>query len=528
MGARVYHLSSARVNPNASAYKRNDSMKFSIATKIFLAFTATIVVFGTVLVFGVWRTQKTLERVQAVNQTIVPLSLSLSDIQTDLRSFSLILNERDPLVLRRTIQVTRLAPSVPDRFERRIRQSVELSASPLLAPAVDAEFSDRVQDLESAIKTFSQDSKSLTQLVLDDRREDDARIVEAQTKLRDHVRRIDSELTALRAELRRATDKNIKEANQFERSSLYILAVSTGVALFVALVLLFAVSMTMRRLTHLTAAAKRIGAGDYSPLQAANKAPSDEIGTLFREFDQMARSIAERDQQLREQHARFVKTERLATIGRMTSLITHELRNPLSSINLNAEMVYDSMSHESSDPEVMEHLNTIIHEVDRLKDITEQYLVYARLPAPKFEAFMLRELVENLIDFHTWEWQDLGAEVQVEGEDPQIFADAGQIRQALLNIIKNAVEAGDSDQTILVRIEDDDNHVTLSIEDHSGGLPDVDLEKIFEPFYTTKQSGTGLGLAMTQQIIDEHGGKLRVEATENGTRFIIELKKENS
>jgi len=505
-------------------------MKFSIATKIFLAFTATIIVFGTVLVFGVYRTQTTLERVQAVNQTIVPLSLALSDIQTDLKSFSLVLNERDPLVLRRTLQVTRLAPSVPDRFRRRMIQTVEFSSDKALSFSVDPSFSARVLVLQESIETFSKQSQELTRLVLSDNPDDESKIQESQNQLREHVRRLDAELTALRAELRRATDRSIQQANEFERSSLFTLAAATLGALFVAILLLIAVSMTMRRLTELAEAAKRIGEGDYRPLEKSSNQPNDEIGSLFREFDAMAHSIAERDSELRDQHARLIKTERLATIGRMTSLITHELRNPLSSINLNAEMVYDALLHtEDSDPELKEHLNTIITEVDRLKDITEQYLVYARLPAPRPEEVDLLELIENMVDFHTWEWQDQGVNVSVIcPEDVFVFVDPGQIRQALLNLVKNAVEASTSESKITISVDASGDFVTIRIDDQSGGLPDIDVDQLFEPFFTTKVSGTGLGLAMTQQIIEEHGGKIGVEQTDVGTCFSIQLKKDRS
>lgn len=499
-------------------------MKLSIATKIFLAFSATIVVFGTVLVFGIIRTQRTLERVQAVNHSIVPLSLSLSDVQTDLKSFSLILNERDPLVLRRTLQVTRLAPSVPDRFRRRMTQTLELTSDSTLAAAVHPTFRQRVIELQAQIDDFAAKSQNFTELVLSDSPNED-NTAQLQTALREQVRRIDSELTALRAELRRATERSIQQANAFERSSLYTLAMSTAGALVVAILLLIAVSLTMRRLTLLTNAAKRIAQGDYSPLEVQPQAATDEIGALFHEFDAMARAIAERDIALREQHAKLIKSERLATIGQMTSLITHELRNPLSSINLNAEMIQDALiERDESDPELMEQLETIITEVDRLRDITEHYLLHARLPAPNPEQVNLHDLAENMIDFHTWEWLDKGVSVTLESPDSiEAWVDAGQVRQALLNLVKNAVEASPKDSEVFVRLKDEGDLVTIEIQDQAGGVPEELKEQLFEPFFTTKKSGTGLGLAMTQQIIEEHHGHITHHPVPDGTRFIISL-----
>ena len=126
----------------------------------------------------------------------------------------------------------------------------------------------------------------------------------------------------------------------------------------------------------------------------------------------MARRLEERDVALREQHAELLKAERLAIIGRMTSLITHELRNPLSSINLNSEMLMESLTEAGLAEADADMLETIMAEVDRLRDITEEYLVYTRLPSPKFEAENLVDVLQNLVDFHATEWS--GKEVQVE------------------------------------------------------------------------------------------------------------------
>ena len=502
-------------------------MKLSIATKIFIAFAAVIVIFMAVLTFGIHRTQTTYDQIQSVNQSAVPLSLLLSDVQTDLKSFSLVLNEKDPLVLRRTLQVTRLGPSVPERLRVSMERAAEVARTANFETTQpDNDIGKSVAALQRDIDVFAGKAQTLTKVVLADDPESNAKVESMQAELRDESRGLDTRLSQLRNDLRIATNQGLDRARELERSSIYLLSAASATALVIAIILLVAVLLTMRRLTTLTEAAKRIGGGDYSPLQNLPSA-KDEIGALTLEFDHMARSIAERDQALRDQHAKLLKTERLATIGQMTSLITHELRNPLSSINLNTEMLAEALSESSAskeDPDILPVLDTIVSEVDRLKDITEEYLVYARLPTPKFEPHNLADTLHGIVDFHSFEWSNDSVDVVVDVPDDIIAdVDPGQFRQAFLNLMKNAVEASPPESEVHVHAQATNGVVTIEVLDRAGGIPDTVRDHIFEPFYTTKSSGTGLGLAMTQQIIEEHNGQISVEPTKDGTRFVVTL-----
>ncbi len=284
-------------------------MRLSIATKIFIAFAAVIVVFTVVLMFGIYRTQTTYAQIRTVNQTVVPLSLLLSDVQTDLKSFSLVLNERDPLVLRRTLQVTRLGPSMPERFRERMERAQTLASTNLEGPESETlqEARTEISRLRTRIDQFSEQSQAFAELVLTDGADDldSEKVTEQQARLRDEARTLDERLTALRADLRAATDRGLARAKQVEKSSLYALSGSSVVALVIAITLLVGVLITIRRLTALTEATKRIGEGDYRPIDevASPSMGRDEIEELRSEFNAMARRLQERDQALREQHA---------------------------------------------------------------------------------------------------------------------------------------------------------------------------------------------------------------------------------
>lgn len=515
-------------------------MRLGIATKVFIAFAGVTLIFSIVLMFGVYRTQMLHGQLRALNHRIVPLTLQLSDIENDLKSFHIVLNENDPTVLRRTLQLTRLLNTMPDNLGERLENAAataDLSALPDVPASEARAFSDihrQIVDLERRGADFSDRTVEFSALVLAEHRVDgteDEDIAELQEELREEARRLDTRLAAVRGELQSATDEALVRADDTERTSVYGLGLLSIIALIIALFMMYVVIVTLRPLTDLTEAAKRIGKGDYRPLATKDRPirGGDEIALLTREFNAMAHRLAERDERLRAQHAELLKSERLATIGRMTSLITHELRNPLSSINLNAEMLMDSLHErgiDPDDPEVMPQLQTIIEEVDHLRDITEEYLVYARLPSPDLRCEDLDDIVQSLIDFHIWEWnQDqVDVELTVNASPIKILGDAHQLRQALLNIIKNAVEASDPEDTVEILVSRQNDRAIIRVSDDGAGMSEDARQRLFEPFFTTKSSGTGLGLPMTQQIIEQHRGSIDIDSSPGvGTTFTISL-----
>lgn len=223
---------------------------------------------------------------------------------------------------------------------------------------------------------------------------------------------------------------------------------------------------------------------------------------------------------------RLIRTERLAAIGRMAAHVTHEVRNPLSSIGLNLEMLGDELPSEGpAGEESRALLGAIQREVDRLGEITEEYLRLARLPQPRLEPEDLREFCEHLLAFVGPEMSQAGVDVrlEVEGESKPVALDEGQLRQALLNLLRNAREAMNGGGEIDLQIRPTGEYVEVSIRDHGVGIPTDRRGRIFELFFTTKERGSGLGLPLTQQIIVAHGGTIRCEAANPGTRFVIQL-----
>jgi signal transduction histidine kinase len=240
----------------------------------------------------------------------------------------------------------------------------------------------------------------------------------------------------------------------------------------------------------------------------------------------MAGAIEEREQ-------RLIRSERLATVGRMAAQITHEVRNPLASIGLYAELLGDEVA--ADDDEAKRLVTSISSEVDRLTEITETYLRFARLPRPKLEQEDLGAIVTGVLEFSRAELSQAGIalDLQVAPGLPEVAADEAQLRQALLNLVRNAKEAlKGANGRVSVRVEAATpggpelggaaRSVRITIQDSGQGIPRENFGKIFDPFFSTKERGTGLGLALVQQIVVEHGGRIDVASGPGeGTTFSL-------
>lgn len=227
---------------------------------------------------------------------------------------------------------------------------------------------------------------------------------------------------------------------------------------------------------------------------------------------------------------RLVQSERLAAIGRLAAQITHEIRNPLSSIGLNIDLLGDDIPHlplERRD-EARSILEAVRGEVERLAGITEGYLRYARLPAPQRVAGDVGDLLADLCAFSQGEAERAGVmwELRVDELLPSVPHDPQRLRQALWNLLRNAAEAAGRGGTVCLRAlrRPLGDGVELIVEDSGAGIPEEIRERLFEPFFTTKADGTGLGLTLTREIVHEHGGELWVEDSMlGGAAFHVRL-----
>ncbi|HEY4222257.1 MAG TPA: ATP-binding protein, partial [Myxococcota bacterium] len=232
--------------------------------------------------------------------------------------------------------------------------------------------------------------------------------------------------------------------------------------------------------------------------------------------------------QREETRERLLQSERLAAIGRLAAQITHEIRNPLSSVALNIDLLGDDVPALPHDRqrEVRAILDAVGAEVERLTQITEGYLRFARLPTPKRVSGDVGDLLADLVAFSQPDAARAGVmlELQLDKGLPAVPHDPARLRQALLNLLRNGVEAAGRGGTVRVAARATARGARVSVEDTGPGVADDVKERLFQPFFTTKPQGTGLGLLLAREIVLEHKGELTLErSTLGGASFAIEL-----
>jgi signal transduction histidine kinase/HAMP domain-containing protein len=223
---------------------------------------------------------------------------------------------------------------------------------------------------------------------------------------------------------------------------------------------------------------------------------------------------------------RALQAERLAAIGKMAAHVTHEIRNPLSSIGLNVELLEESLPNGDGAAEARRLLAAIAREVQRLSDVSEDYLRLARAPQTRPAPIDLCELVRDVASFARPELERAGVRstVVVDAAPIVASADEGQIRQSLLNLIRNAREALEDGGELTVSVARDAAFAVVRVADDGPGIAEEARARVFDPFFTTKSTGTGLGLPLTRQIVEAHGGTIACEpVVPKGTCFVLRL-----
>ena len=325
-------------------------------------------------------------------------------------------------------------------------------------------------------------------------------------------------LRAIRTRVEDTMANLTTDARRREAQSIQLLIALGALSLLVGAVSSIYARRVLAPLTVVTDRAEAVARGDLTPRTVV--ATNDEIGELATTFEGMVAAI-------QRARSELVQAERLATIGKMAAHVTHEIRNPLSSIGLNIELLEDEVAGGSDKAEAIQLVAAIKAEVERLSRIAEQYLSVARRPRPQLERESVEDLVRELCAFVKPELDRAAVTLRVaeDADLPEVDLDESQLRQALLNLIRNAREAMAKGGALVVAVRNaEGGGVEIHVDDDGPGIPDDVRASIFDPFFTTKQRGTGLGLAVTREIIEAHRGTIGCEPrAPHGTRFRIAL-----
>ena len=285
----------------------------------------------------------------------------------------------------------------------------------------------------------------------------------------------------------------------------------------------FIISNVVKRLHLLTDVVEKAGEGRFTlmPLSRIRWTAKDEVETLIQKFNVMEEHLTQREKEL-------LQSKKLAAIGTLAAGVAHELNNPLNNIYTTAQRLQKKTGEECPDF-LKKGLDDIFSQTIRVKGIVGDLLEFARGREPHLRPVELRSLLAGV-------HKHLGEHLNTRGirflselhpEEIVLYADQEQLEQVFINLFNNAADALPKGGDLLVRAEEEDHHIKVQVSDTGTGMSRETIEKVFEPFYSTKNKGTGLGLAIVFNIIQKHQGKIEVASAEGkGTTFTIILPKE--
>ncbi len=220
-----------------------------------------------------------------------------------------------------------------------------------------------------------------------------------------------------------------------------------------------------------------------------------------------------------------VEAERMAALGKMATTIAHEVRNPLGGIRGAAQLLELELTHSS---DTQSYLNIILKEVDRLNRVVGELLVFGRPYESNFQQIDLRQMVIKTLELCKTDLEKFNIEVieLFQPNLPMVELDQDRIQQVILNLCRNAIESmsGEGQLILHLNTENSREQIELRLEDTGKGIDEEIIPYLFDPFFTTKLKGTGIGLALSHQIMTEHGGQIRVDVTKtDGAAFIMTL-----
>jgi len=239
---------------------------------------------------------------------------------------------------------------------------------------------------------------------------------------------------------------------------------------------------------------------------------------------QMEEKIQKTTADLRKTEAQLIRSEKLAALGQLAAGIAHEIRNPLTSINILIHSMAENLSKENSR---WEDLKVIEEEILRINEIVDQFLRFAKPASPLLEKADLIPIFEETLQLLRPQIEKGKVTVNKRFETlPLITVDKEQIKQVILNLLMNAIQSmpGGGELSIGGQFSKDGYWVELTVQDSGMGIPAEDADRLFDPFFSTKEGGIGLGLSIAHRIIDQHHGKIEVESNPGrGTCFILSL-----
>jgi len=257
----------------------------------------------------------------------------------------------------------------------------------------------------------------------------------------------------------------------------------------------------------------------------------DELEKLADYFNQMVKSLRKANKEIDSFQKSLIHTDRLMTVGQLTASLSHEIKNPLNSIFITADLLH-AKCEQLNDPYYARLIDNIVNDSERIRDIISQTLNFSKLDNSGLEAVPIKDLLNNILIYAgriLFDNERIDFEMDADDKLMQckLKINKTSMEQVFINLLKNAVESIPENEKGEVKLaikRDEVKYITFVISDTGVGIPESVRGNIFNQFYTTKKQGTGLGLSIVKELVESHDGKVYVESEEGvGTSFIVKL-----
>ncbi len=302
-------------------------------------------------------------------------------------------------------------------------------------------------------------------------------------------------------------------SDHFEKNiKIYSISIVIFIVLIVFAMFMIFTNMITKPLTRLQAMTEKVAKGDLSA--RAKESKYSPINKLIITFN---RRISE----LEASRDKLIQAEKDMMWREMAQVMAHEIKNPLTPLRLSAERLEYKYSSKSKDFDKVfsDSLEIINEEIDNLQTLVKEFLKFARMPSANFTKYSLNDQINEIIK--PYENQ---ADIQINLQEnmPIFYGDKIQMKQVFVNLIQNSIQAIDENGRISISTRYEDSKFMIIFEDNGEGIKDEDINKVFRPYFTTREKGTGLGLAIVKRIITQHNGTIDVESEKGkGTKFTI-------
>jgi signal transduction histidine kinase len=401
--------------------------------------------------------------------------------------------------------------------DRGNRFSAELLVDPSASPAENTRPADKLQSLVDAVRQSKEEKTSLVHWSGDPAEDEVFHAIPLQGA------GMEKDRTLLAILLIGNSRRTYVELMRHIRSA--ALLVGGGGILLAILLSSWAAARVTRPVEQLAHAAQEVATGNWNA--RVDVSGEDELGQLAASFNRMTAELL-------GQQERLVQAERVAAWRELARRLAHELKNPLFPLQLTVENLVRARQQnpEQFEEVFRESSRTLLAEIANLKGIIGRFSEFSKMPQPQLQPVQVNEVIRGVMQLCQAQLDAPGrakisSELQLDPHLEPVAADAELLHRAISNLVLNAMDAMPQGGTLTLRTLDDDGKVILEVADTGSGLTPEECERIFTPYYTSKQHGTGLGLAIVQSVVSDHGGRIRVQSgLGKGTTFVIELPRE--